>query len=96
MKLILDHEIPDDFVIATGQTHTVRELTQKVFQLLDLDYRDFVVQNPKYFRPEELPYLRGDASKARSVLGWSPEVTFDQLIEEMVDEWMLKLRARKG
>lgn len=96
MKLILDHEKPDDFVIATGQTHTVRELTQKVFGLLELDYRDFVVQNPKYFRPEELPYLKGDASKARSVLGWKPEVTFDRLIEEMVEEWMLKLRLRQA
>ena len=96
MKLILDHEKPDDFVIATGQTHTVRELTQRVFELLELDYRDFVVQNPKYFRPEELPYLKGDASKARSVLGWNPEVTFDRLIEEMVEEWMLKLKLRQA
>lgn len=63
MVMILNHETPDDFVVATGQTHTVRELVSGVFGRLDLNYLDFTVQNPKYLRPEELPYLKGDATK---------------------------------
>jgi GDPmannose 4,6-dehydratase len=94
MLKILEHSAPDDFVIATGQTHTVRDLVELVFSKLNLEYRDFVVQNPKYMRPEELPYLRGDASKAREVLGWTPEVTFEELVEEMVDSWLQKLSAK--
>ena len=57
MHLIINHNIADDFVVATGQTHSVREMTEYVFSKLDLDYKDFVVQNPRYLRPEELPYL---------------------------------------
>ena len=92
MTKILQHDKPDDFVIATGQTHTVRELVEKVFNILDLDYEKFVFQNPKFLRPEELPYLRGDASKARTTLGWAPSVSFDEMINEMVQNWMDKLR----
>ena len=94
MLKIIDHSVPEDFVVATGQTHTVRDLVEMVFSNLDLDYRDFVFQNPRYMRPEELPYLRGDASKARSVLGWEPEVTFESLVKEMVDFWLAKLTNR--
>lgn len=94
MVMILNHQVPDDFVIATGITHTVRELVQKVFERLGLNYQDHIVQNPKYFRPEELPYLRGDPSKAKSLLGWEPEVTFDELITEMVESWMSHLTRR--
>lgn len=91
MVMILNHETPDDFVVATGQTHTVRELVSGVFGRLDLNYLDFTVQNPKYLRPEELPYLKGDATKVRATLGWKPEVSFDQLIDEMVVESMRQL-----
>ena len=93
MVMIMNHETPDDFVVATGQTHTVRDLVSGVFERLDLNYLDFTFQNAKFLRPEELPYLKGDASKARSVLGWQPEVTFDQLIDEMVDEAMRILKG---
>ncbi len=93
MVMILNHETPDDFVVATGQTHTVRDLVSGVFERLDLNYLDFTFQNAKFLRPEELPYLKGDASKARSVLGWQPEVSFDQLIDEMVDETMRILKS---
>lgn len=93
MVMILNHELPDDFVVATGQTHTVRELVSGVFERLNLNYLDFVVQNPKYLRPEELPYLKGDATKVRSVLGWEPQVSFDQLIDEMVEQTMRTLKG---
>ena len=93
MVMILNHDTPDDFVVATGQTHTVRDLVTGVFERLDLNYLDFTFQNAKFLRPEELPYLKGDASKARSVLGWQTEVSFDQLIDEMVDETMRILKS---
>ena len=91
MHLILSHSRPEDFVVATGQTHSVRELVMLVFKILDLRMEDYVVQNPKFLRPEELPYLRGDATKAKSTLGWEPVVTFEELMEEMVDHWMRNL-----
>jgi GDPmannose 4,6-dehydratase len=93
MHLILNHEIADDFVVATGETRSVRELCDLVFQQLGLDYLQFVKQDPKFLRPEELPYLRGDSSKIRSTLGWQPETTFENLISEMVEFWMNRLSA---
>lgn len=92
MHLILNHEIADDFVVATGQTRSVRELCDLVFQQLGLEYQQFVKQDPKFLRPEELPYLRGDSSKIRSTLGWRSETTFEDLISEMVEFWMNRLR----
>lgn len=94
MAMILNHNEPDDFVVATGQTHTVRQLVSGVFERLGLNYLDYVTQNPKYLRPEELPYLRGDSQKIRRTLGWEPQVSFDDLITEMVENWMEKLTSR--
>jgi GDPmannose 4,6-dehydratase len=88
MNMILEHNEADDFVVATGQTRSVRELCDMTFSYLGFNYEDFVVQDPKYMRPEELPYLKGDSSKVRSVLGWKPEVTFDEMVVEMTDHWM--------
>ena len=62
-----------------------------IFNKLGMDYKDFVVQNPIYMRPEELKYLRGDSSKAREVLGWEPEYDFESLMDDMIDYWMKKL-----
>lgn len=87
MHSILNHSEPDDFVVATGQTHSVRELCEFVFNKLGMDYRDYVVQNEKYLRPEELKYLRGDATKARTVLGWTPVYSFQDVLAEMIDFW---------
>lgn len=84
MHAILQHHEADDFVIATGETHSIREFCEIVFRKLGLDYRDHVVQNPKYMRPEELRYLCGDSTKARAVLGWRPEYTLESLIDEMI------------
>jgi GDPmannose 4,6-dehydratase len=85
MWLMLQQEQPDDYVVATGETHSVREFVQKVFGKLELDYEKLVVIDPKYFRPTEVDVLLGDASKARTMLGWKPNVSFEQLIDMMVE-----------
>ena len=91
MHMITNHHTPDEFIVSTGRTHSVRDLCETVFSILDMDYKDYVVQNPKFMRPEELKYLKGDSSKAREVLGWQPEYTFESMMQEMVDHWMEKL-----
>lgn len=88
MHSILQYHQPDDFVVSTGETRTVRDLCRIVFGLLNLNYEDHVTVNPKYFRPQELPFLCGDCSKIKSTLGWSPKYTFEQLLEEMVKSYM--------
>lgn len=85
MWMMLQQDQPDDFVIATGETHTVRELCEVAFAHLGLDYKEFVVLDPLYLRPTEVDLLKGDASKARSVLGWAPRVRFHELVRTMVD-----------
>ena len=91
MHMIINHETPDEFIVATGETHSVRDLCKTVFSKLGLDYKDYVVQNPKYIRPEELKYLKGDSSKSREILGWTPEYTFDTMLEEMIERWNSEL-----
>ncbi len=93
MHLILNHESPDDFVVATGDTRSVRELVEIVFSELGLIYEHHIRQDPKYMRPEELPYLRGDASKVKKTLGWEPRITFDEMVQEMVSYWHSKLSS---
>jgi GDPmannose 4,6-dehydratase len=88
MLLILEQDKPNDLVIATGQSHSVRDLCNLVFSMLGLDYKNFVRSDQKYFRPKEVPLLRGDATKAQEWLGWAPIYTFSTLIEEMVQHWM--------
>ena len=85
MWLMLQQDEPDDYVIATGEMHSVRELCDAAFSCVDLDYRAFVVTDPKYVRPAEVVALQGDASKAKRKLGWSPKVTFQALVEMMVE-----------
>ncbi len=84
MWKILQHDTADDFVIATGETHSVREFVERVFAKLDLDYRDHVEIDERYFRPTEVDVLLGDAAKAQKALGWKPKTGFDQLIDMMV------------
>jgi GDPmannose 4,6-dehydratase len=84
MHLMLQQPEPDDYVIATGETHSVREFCERAFTLLDLDYRDFVKVDERFYRPAEVDVLVGDASKARAALGWKPTYTFQLLVEEMV------------
>ena len=91
MHMITNHHTPDEFIVATGKTHSVRDLCKKVFSKLGMNYEDYVVQNEKYMRPEELKYLKGDSSKARQVLGWNPEYTFDSMLDEMIERWEQEL-----
>ncbi|MEA3486783.1 MAG: GDP-mannose 4,6-dehydratase [Thermodesulfobacteriota bacterium] len=84
MWMMLQQDKPDDFVIATGETHSVREFVERVFEKLDLDYRDHVEIDERYFRPTEVDVLLGDSSKAQKTLGWKPTTTFDQLIDMMI------------
>ena len=84
MWMMLQHDEPDDFVCAMGESHSVRDLCAEVFSEVDLDYRDYVTEDSKYFRPTELHDLKGDSTKLRNTLGWQPEYTFRSMIEEMV------------
>ena len=85
MWLMLQQEKPDDYVVSTDETHSVREFCEKTFSRLDLDYNDFVEIDPRYFRPAEVDLLLGSSEKARRQLGWEPRVSFDDLVEMMVD-----------
>lgn len=86
MHLMVQHSQPDDFVIATGQTHSVRDLVELAFSELDLDYRKYVKVDERHYRPAEVDLLVGDASKARTILGWKPNYSFEDVIKEMVHE----------
>lgn len=85
MWLMLQQDQPDDYVVATGETHSVREFAELAFDYVGLDYRDFVVQDERYMRPAEVDLLVGDPSKARSVLGWHPTTSFEALVHIMVE-----------
>ena len=85
MWLAVQHDRPEDFVVATGESHSVRELCEEAFSKLDLDYRDFVKLDPRYLRPAEVDHLLGDFGKARRMLGWKPRTTFKELIALMVE-----------
>ena len=85
MWLMLQADEPDDYVIATGETHSVSEFLDETFGLLDLDWKEYVEQDPRYYRPAEVDLLLGDATKARRQLGWEPEVNFKQLVRLMTD-----------
>lgn len=88
MHLIINHDKPDDFVVSTMITHSVREMVDYVFDKLELDTKKYVSQNNKFIRPEELDYLRGDSTKIRKVLGWKPEYTFESMLDEMIEYWL--------
>jgi GDPmannose 4,6-dehydratase len=91
MHMIANYKTPEEFIVATGETHSVRDLCKTVFSKLGLNYENYIVQNPKFMRPEELKYLKGDSSKARKVLGWEPEYTFSSMIDEMIERWNTEL-----
>lgn len=88
MHMMINHDTPEDFVVSTMQTHSVREMVNYVFTKLNLDYKDYVIQNQKFVRPEELKYLKGDSTKIRETLGWTPEYTFEMLMDEMIEHWV--------
>ena len=95
MWQMVQQETPGDFVIATGKTHSVRELCELAFKLVDLDYEQFVVTDPAFIRPAEVDLLVGDSNKAKEILSWQPTVEFKELIEMMV-EADLKLAHSQG
>jgi len=94
MWLMLQQDQPDDYVIATGQTHTVRSFLELAFGMVELDYQDFVEIDPRYFRPTEVDILLGDPTKARKQLGWEPKISLEELARMMVEHDM-ELAARE-
>jgi GDPmannose 4,6-dehydratase len=97
MWLMLQQDVPDDYVIATGETHTVREFVEKAFEYVGLNYRDYVTIDPRFLRPAEVDVLVGNPEKARNKLGWAPEVTFEQLVHMMMEEDLrLAANEKKG
>jgi GDPmannose 4,6-dehydratase len=93
MYLMLQHERPEDFVIATGETHTVQKLVETAFGAVDLDWREYVVQDARFMRPAEVDLLVGDPSRAKKELGWEPRVGFDELVRMMVEADLERLRG---
>ncbi len=91
---MLQQERPDDYVVATGETHSVREFLEEAFSHVGLDWREFVKVDEKYFRPSEVDLLLGDPTKAKEKLGWTPRVTFQALVRLMVDSDMQNGSAR--
>ena len=87
MHKIVNHKVPDDFVVASGKTYSVRDFCKITFKKLGLNYKNYVVQNKKYLRPGEVPFLKGDARRARKILGWKPKYTIHTLIDEMIESW---------
>lgn len=94
MWQMLQHDDPEEFVIATGVTRTVEELCRVAFDVVGLDWQDYVEIDPRYMRPAEVDLLVGDPTKAREVLGWEPEVSFEQMVEEMVKSDLELVRAQ--
>jgi len=92
MYLIVQQDKPGDWVVSTGETRSVRDMCEYVFSNLGLDYKQYVVQNEKFLRPEELPYLKGDSAKIRTELGWTPTYTFESMMDEMIEYWMKILK----
>jgi len=88
MHMILNHTEPDDFVCATGISHSVGDMCDYVFNKLDLNYKDYVTQDERFMRAEELKYLRGDSTKLRETFGWKPKYTFETLMDEMIEHWL--------
>jgi GDPmannose 4,6-dehydratase len=87
MHLILQQPNPGDWVVATGETRSVRDMCKYVFEKLNLNYEDYIIQNQKFLRPEELKYLKGDSTRMRE-LGWKPEYTFESMMDEMIEHWL--------
>ncbi|APT55970.1 GDP-mannose 4,6-dehydratase [Roseomonas gilardii] len=96
MHLMLQQEVPDDYVVATGRTTTVRDMCRIAFGHVGLDYEEFVKVDPAFLRPAEVDLLLGDPSKAKEKLGWTPEISLEEMIKEMVDADLFRHRSRMG
>ena len=95
MWMMMQHDKPDDWVLATGETHTVREFAEAAFKEVGLDYQEFVQISEKYFRPNEVNHLLGDYSKAKKSLGWEPKTSFNDLVKMMVEHDIEEAQKRK-
>jgi len=95
-QAMLQQSQPDDYVISTGQTHSVRELCELAFSHVGLDYKDYVVLDERYMRPAEVDLLIGDPTKAREHLGWQPETSFEELVKMMVEADLKLVRNSRG
>ncbi len=91
MYLIMGYKRPDDWVVSTGENRSIRDFCKYAFKILDMNYKDHVIQNKKFFRPLELKYLKGDSTSTRKKLKWKPSYTFESMIEEMIEYWMNKI-----
>lgn len=96
MWMMLQQPEPDDYVVATEETHSIREMCEAAFGYLDLDWKEYVVQDPRFMRPAEVDILIGDAGKAHQVLGWEPSVSFNELVQMMVDSDIELLKQEDG
>ena len=92
MWLMLQQDNPDDYVLATNHAHSLEEFLDCAFKVVGLDWRDYIVQDERYMRPAEVPYLKGDASKAQEQLGWKPKTSFESMVKIMVENDILLLR----
>lgn len=95
MWLMMQQDKPDDYVIATGESHSIKEFLVIAFREAGLNWKDYVKQDPKFMRPAEVEYLRGDFSKAKRVLGWEPEISFEYLVKMMVEADMERIERTK-
>ena len=87
MYKIVNHDTPSDWIVSMGESHTVREMCEFVFSELGMNYQDYVIQNPKYMRAEELKYLCGDSLRTRKELSWEPTYTFKSMLQQMIEHW---------
>ncbi len=94
MWMMLQQDELEDYVIATGETHSIQEFVEEAFRLVGLDWKDYVKQDPRFMRPAEVDYLRGDATKAKEKLGWKPKVSFKELVKMMVEYDIKRLEKR--
>lgn len=96
MYMMMQQPVPEDYVVATGETHSVREFCEAAFGTLRLDYREYVTQQPQFYRPGEIHLLQGDASRAREKLGWKPTIDFQQLVQTMVEHDLQTAKEMRG
>jgi GDPmannose 4,6-dehydratase len=86
MRLMLEVDHPDDFIIATGKTYTIKEFLQEAFAVADIEYWEkYIVIDPELYRPSDVPFLKGNSTKARKELGWKPTISFKEMVREMVE-----------
>ena len=93
--MMMQHDKSENWVLATGESHTVKEFVQKAFKIVDLDWEQYVETSERYFRPNEVDYLLGDYSKAKKKLGWKPSTSFDDLVKMMVESDLLLAEREK-